>query len=140
MDFGKATSWRRNGLAGGSSDAAFALPTEALRQPARRRLKPEHARTDDLLGGAYGASWRDSPDILFALRATPDGMIFDAINPACEKSLRRASADVVGRSPTEALPPSAGAPFLVGCTQCADSAKTTRFTHAMAGERRPSRG
>lgn len=135
MNFGKATSWRRDGLTGGESDASFALPAEALRKPRRSAAKPPQARPEDLLGGAYGASWRDSPDILFALRATPDGLIFEAVNPACEKSLRLAGAEVVGRSPLHALPPAAAGPFLVGCQQCAGGAKTTRFTHVMPLER-----
>jgi signal transduction histidine kinase len=139
MNFGKATSWRRDGLAGDKRDAAFALPAEALRKPLRHTAKSPPARPEDLLGGAYGASWRDSPDILFALRATPDGLVFDALNPACEKSLRVCAADVVGQSPLRALPPAAAGPFLVGCQQCAGSAKTTRFTHAMTLERRRRR-
>ncbi len=97
------------------------------------------AKLAKLSGGHYGRSWRDSPDILFALRATPDGLVFDFINPACERSLHLTAAAVAGRSPMEALPPAAGGPFLVGCLQCAASAKPMRFTHAMALERRRRR-
>jgi signal transduction histidine kinase len=110
-----------------------------LHAPARRRVQPQQERSDDLLGGAYGASWRDSPDILFALRTTADGLVFDAINPVCETSLQLAGGDVIGRSPADALPSAAGGPFLVGCSQCTSSAKTIRFTHAMPLERRPRR-
>ncbi|HEX3405703.1 MAG TPA: PAS domain-containing protein, partial [Caulobacteraceae bacterium] len=139
MNFDKATSWRRDGLAGAKRDASFALPADALREPRRNAPRAAQASSDELLGGAYGASWRDSTDVLFALRATPEGLVFEAINPACEKSLGVSGANVVGRSPLHAFPPPAAGPFLAGCQQCAASAKTTRFTHAMALERRRRR-
>jgi len=134
MNFGKATSWRGDGSTGGESDAS---PTESSRKPQRSRSAPP--RADDPLGGAYGASWRDSPDILFALRATSDGLVFEAINPACEKSLQLSAPEVIGRSPMHALPPAAAGPFLVGCQECATSAKIMRFTHAMSLQRRRPR-
>ena len=136
MNIGKAISGRRDGLSGGGSDTV-AAPVDGQVNPLRRASKA--ASADDLLGGAYGASWRDSPDILFALRTTPDGLVFDAINPACEKSLGLSSAEVVGRAPMQALAPRAAEPFLAGCRQCAASAKTTRFAHAMTVDRRRQR-
>jgi signal transduction histidine kinase len=73
---------------------------------------------------------------LFALKRTADRLVFDAINPACEMSLGLSNADVVGRSPMEALPGAAGGPLLAGCLECAASAQLTRFTHPMVlGER-----
>jgi signal transduction histidine kinase len=72
---------------------------------------------------------------LFALRRTADRLVFDAINPACEKRLGLRNADVAGRSPAEALPRAAGGPLLAGCLECAASAQLTRFIHPMLGQR-----
>ncbi|HEY1427015.1 MAG TPA: PAS domain-containing protein [Caulobacteraceae bacterium] len=109
------------------------------RARAASRTPAAQSADNDILGGAYGASWRESHDILFALKATPEGLVFDAINPACEASLGLASAAVAGRSPAEVLAPAASGAFLVSCLQCAASAKPTRFTHAMALEPRRRR-
>jgi len=135
MNFEKATPSRRE-----------ETPGPEPRRPERDAVEPSRSVAPrpivgaaDLLGGAYGASWRESREILFALRLGPDGLVFDAINSTCEKSLRLANAAVVGRSPTEVLPPSVAGPFLLGCLQCAASGRANRFTHAMALERRRRR-
>ena len=127
-----------------SSSPRTAAPSAEQRSFRGRRLDAlgvlgTSSGHDDVLGGAYGASWRESQDILFALKPTPEGLVFDAVNPACEASLGLEGAAVVGRSPAEALPRAAGGPFLVAALQCAASAKPTRFTHAMALERRRRR-
>lgn len=133
MNFEEATSWPHE-------DMPAAEPS-SLRPPsqAASRAPRVGAGAEDLLGGAYGAAWRESPDILFALKVAAEGLVFDAINPACENSLQLADVAVAGRAPTDVLPASAAGPFVVGCLQCAASGKITRFTHAMALERRRRR-
>src|SRR6516225_9351418 len=92
---GRVKSWRPDDWPSGGRLAPPQLTAHA-REPTRDS-QPAAPRSEPL-GRPYGASWRESPEILFALRRTADRLVFDAINPACEKRLGLRNADVAGRS------------------------------------------
>ncbi|MET0295302.1 MAG: PAS domain S-box protein, partial [Phenylobacterium sp.] len=58
----------------------------------------------------YGTYWRDTPESLFTVRVLPGGEFrFDGLNPAHERRTGLSNADLVGRTPAEALSPEAAA-------------------------------
>lgn len=128
----RATAWPVDELSDGGARALARLigRPQAAPRAASMPLAAVPIGTR-VLGGAYGASWRDSPDILFALRLTADSAVFDAINPACAKSLGVRSADVVGRSPKTALSAAGGCRLLAACLKCAALTQSARFVHPM---------
>ena len=80
--------------------------------------------------GRYDSFWRQTPDLLFALRVTPAGLIFDGINPAFEAGVRVSSRKAVGRPIEELLPPDLAALVSRRCSECLAAAAPITYTLA----------
>ena len=135
-------SWAGNMNPDNATTAVRANSSGAKARPAVGRSagpRFSHGEVGEKHSGYHGRSWQDGSGVLFALRAGPDDLVFEAVNAACARSLQVDAASVRGRSPMDVLPADAGAPFLVGCLQCVASGKVMRFTHAMVLETRNRR-
>jgi PAS domain S-box-containing protein len=80
--------------------------------------------------GRYDSFWRQTPDLLFALRVTPGGLIFDGINPAFEAGVRVSSRRAVGRPIDQLLPPDLAALVSRRCSECLAAAAPVTYTVA----------
>lgn len=77
------------------------------------------------------AAWRESADMLFALRLVGTGYVFEAINPAFETSTGLQFDDVTGRSLEEVLPPKWADGLAARCQECLIAGKPLRYIEAL---------
>ena len=55
----------------------------------------------------YAGIFEHAAEVMFLLRVVPNGFVYEAVNPAFEKATNKSSAQVVGKTIAEVLPPQA---------------------------------
>lgn len=77
------------------------------------------------------AAWREGLDLLFALRVSEAGYVFEAINPAFETRTGLLFDEVVGRSIASVLPPKWAETLAIRCDECLSEARPVRYVEAL---------